>query len=144
VKGEVWLKVLFVCSGNAYRSPVAEALFRKFVPNIEADSAGISPITSISESARRFLSKENAEEHLKEHPESLEQKRLRDYDLIVVMENAHKYTVLMKCPECTDRIQVWDIDDPYFTSPTLEEKIFQQIKAKVIELSRRLNTNSQS
>jgi protein-tyrosine-phosphatase len=34
--------VLFICSGNAFRSPVAEALLKKAKPDLKADSAGIN------------------------------------------------------------------------------------------------------
>lgn len=42
-------RVLFVCTGNACRSPMAEALARHFVPDvIAASSAGLAPLGYIS------------------------------------------------------------------------------------------------
>jgi len=35
------MRVLFVCSGNAHRSPLAEALLRKAKPDWVVDSAGL-------------------------------------------------------------------------------------------------------
>ena len=131
--------MLFVCSGNSYRSPVAEALMRKYSPaGVEVDSAGTWAISWISERARRFLEKESAAKYSKDRPEGLETKRLRGYDLIVVMEQAHKYAVLIRCPECEGKIEVWNVDDPYNTSAEYEEKVYQQIKTKVKELAERL------
>jgi len=128
-------KVLFVCSGNAYRSPVAEALLRKLRPDIQADSAGTNPVLPrISESAREFLKKENASQYLKREPEGLEEKEPDKYDLIVVMKPEHGETVLNRCRNCQRKIVVWNIDDPYFL-PGQETKIFQQIKDKVKELA---------
>lgn len=132
------MKVLFVCLGNAFRSPVAEALLKKLKPEIEVDSAGITPSIPISEAARKYLAGENAEQFLKRAPEGLNEKDLCTYDLIIVMEPEHKDVVLSRCPECKNRIVVWNIDDPYFLPRGYAEKIFRQIKDKVAELANSL------
>jgi len=129
------LKVLFVCSGNAYRSPVAEALLKKLRPDINVDSAGTDPAIPISQDAKEYLARENAEQYLKKNPKGLDSKQLGEYDLIVVMELRHKDVVLTKCPECVGKIVVWNINDPYFLPQGYAEKVFRQIKDKVHELA---------
>ena len=131
----IGLKVLFVCSGNAYRSPVAEALLNKLRPDINVDSAGTDPAIPISPEAKEYLARENAEQYLKKFPKGLDSKQLGEYDLIVAMEPTHKDLVLTKCPKCADKIVVWDIDDPYFLPHGYAEKVFRQIKGKVHELA---------
>ena len=132
------MKVLFVCSGNAYRSPLAEALLKKLKPEITVDSAGIHAAIPISEEAKKYLTRENAEQYLKKVPEGLDSKQLDEYDLIVAMEPIHKDAVLSRCPECANRIVVLNIDDPYFLPPEYTEKIFRQIKDKILELANSL------
>ncbi len=132
------MKILFVCSGNAYRSPVAEALLKKLKPEIDVDSAGIHPAIPISEAAKRYLAGENVLEYLKQAPEGLDKKRLDEYDLIVAMKEEHKGIILSKCPECENKIVVWDIDDPYFLPHGYAKKVFKQIKDKVAELANSL------
>lgn len=131
----IGLKVLFVCSGNAYRSPVAEALLKKLRPDINVDSAGTDPAIPISETAKEYLTREDAEQYLKKSPEGLFGKQLGEYDRIVAMEPRHKNVVLSKCPECADKIVVWNIDDPYFLPHGYTEKVFRQIKEKIHELA---------
>jgi len=71
------MKLLFVCSGNACRSPLAEALLKKLRPDINVDSAGIHPsLIPISKVVRKYLARENAEQHLKKVPEDLDSKQL--------------------------------------------------------------------
>jgi protein-tyrosine phosphatase len=135
----LWLKVIFVCSGNSYRSPVAEALLKKYAAaGVEADSAGTSPINYISVHAQEFLEKEGAAQFLKESPEGIDSKRLQDYDLIVAMELKNEFSVLRRCPECAGRVEVWNVDDPYGKTMEYEQEIYQQIKTKVQQLAERL------
>ena len=129
------MKVLFVCSGNAYRSPVAEALLKKLRPDINVDSAGTNPAIPISQDAKKYLARENSEQYLKKNPKGLDSTQLGEYDLIVAMEPRHKDVVLSKCPECADKIVVWNINDPYFLPHGYAEKVFRQIKDKVHELA---------
>ncbi|MCJ7431679.1 low molecular weight protein arginine phosphatase, partial [Candidatus Bathyarchaeota archaeon] len=49
------MKVLFVCSGNAHRSPLAEALLKKMRPDLQVDSAGLRVAIPISDHVREYL-----------------------------------------------------------------------------------------
>jgi len=132
------MKILFVCSGNAHRSPLAEALLKKLRPDLEVDSAGWHVAIPISAKVRKFLTKENAEQYLKKTPESLDCKLLKEYDVIVAMERRHEDYVLSKCPECKNRIIVWNVEDPYFMSNGDAEKVYEAIKEKVKEFAKSL------
>jgi len=132
------MRVLFICSGNAHRSPLAEALLKKLRPDLEVESAGILTAIPISEDAKKFLTKENAEQYLKKTPETLDSKQLSQFDVIIAMEERHKHALLNKCPECENKLVVWNIQDPYFLPPDHAQKIYEQIKAKVTELAKLL------
>ena len=127
-----------MCSGNAHRSPLAEALLKKLRPDLEVDSAGTSTSIPISEEVRQYLAKENAEEYLKRVPENLTRKLLRDYDLIVAMEQRHKDAVAVLCAECEQRTVVWNVEDPYFLDHEDAERIYKQVEDKVKELAKSL------
>jgi protein-tyrosine phosphatase len=132
------MKVLFVCSGNAHRSPLAEALLKKLRPDLEVDSAGIRVAIPVSEEVKKYLLKENAEQYLKNYPESLDSKKLQQYDLIVAMEQRHKDMISTKCQACPNRIIVWNVEDPYFLHGEAVKRIYEQIKQKVAELAESL------
>jgi protein-tyrosine-phosphatase len=132
------MRVLFVCSGNAHRSPLAEALLKKMRPDLQVESAGLHVAIPISEQVREYLAKENAEQYLKKIPQSISEKKLRDYDLIIGMEQKHGNAVASICQECSSRIRVWNIEDPYFLENEDAEKVYEKIKEKVAELAKSL------
>jgi protein-tyrosine-phosphatase len=132
------MRVLFVCTGNAHRSPLAEALLKKLRPDLGVESAGLHVAIPISEEATKYLTREDATKYLKRAPESLNSKQVDDYDLIVAMEKRHKDAILIRCPECENKIVVWNVEDPYFLPSKEAEKVYRQIKEKVAELARSL------
>jgi len=68
-------------------------------------------------------------------PESLGGKGLGDCDVIVAMEKGHRDYVLGLCPECGDKVVVWNVGDPYFMDKENAWKVYEQIKEKVTELA---------
>ncbi len=132
------MKILFVCSGNAYRSPLAEALLKKLRPDLQVDSAGTLVEARIAEATRKCLVEHGAEQYLKKSPESLKAKRLNTYDLIVAMEQVHKNAILIQCPECRNKVVVWNIEDLGFRAPKYVEEINKSIKEKITELAKSL------
>ena len=130
------MKVLFVCTGNSFRSAVAEALLKKLRSDLEVESAGTQPASKIASNAKRLLEDEGALENLKESPEGIENKHLEEYDLIVAMKEQHKNEILQRFPQAKDKIQVWDIDDPIYLPSGSDREVLQEIKRKVVELAK--------
>ncbi|PVX25831.1 MAG: hypothetical protein CW691_03415 [Candidatus Bathyarchaeum sp.] len=132
------MKVLFVCTGNACRSPLADALLKKFRPDIDVDSAGTYAYYKVVDLTRRYAEQEQATEFLKTVPDSLDSKNLCVYDLIVAMEREHERAILDQAPDCADKIVVWNINDPYQLPFKQASHEFDKIKSKVANLAKTL------
>ena len=130
------MKVLFVCTGNACRSPLADALLKKYRPDIDVESAGTYPYYKVVELTRRYAQKEGVEELLKTIPEDLQSKNLNEYDLIVAMELEHEAEIIRQNPNCADKIEVWHINDPYNQSFKHACHEFNRIKSKVAHIAK--------
>lgn len=120
--------VLFVCTGNQYRSPLAAAAFRKRVEQ-DGDAAtwtvtsagtwtpsGLSPLPDALRVAR------NLGLSLADHRTSaLEAASLSNADLVLVMEQGHKESILNEFPSARGKVHLlteavdgraYDIPDP--------------------------------
>jgi protein-tyrosine-phosphatase len=136
------MRVLFVCTGNAHRSPLAEALLKKLRPDLHVKSAGLCVAIPIAEEARRYLQGEDAAKYLKKAPEALTNAQIHECDLIVAMERKHKDAIMLRCPECGSKILVWDVKDPYLLPSEEGKRVYGQIKEKVTELAGSLHDRS--
>ena len=102
--------ILFVCKGNICRSPFAQGLFTKIVPqnglkDLTADSAGLLALPG---NAATYLAQQVAAEYgvdLAEHEAKSVSKDLVAWsDLILVMEKSHEDGLLTPFPEAAGKV----------------------------------------
>jgi protein-tyrosine-phosphatase/DNA-binding transcriptional ArsR family regulator len=103
--------VLFVCTGNSTRSPIAEALLhRRTAGRVEATSAGTFPKPRLHPHATRVLRDEYGIDISRQRPRHLSTLTGRRFDyLITLCDKARE-----ACPERVDhpRRVHWSIPDP--------------------------------
>ena len=99
------LKILFVCTGNTCRSPMAEALFKNELANhhlpfdVGIFSAGLSANKGdkVNHTARQLLESEGID--LSNHyAVNINQKMIHEADLIFVMTHDHLSRILANFP----------------------------------------------
>lgn len=124
-------KVLFVCMGNACRSPMAEAVARLDAPDaIDAFSAGLMPIGFVPELTKQTLMKNRY------WVEGLESKSISSavwerVDVVINMSGRPKKEAFREHSKVVD----WKIEDPFERSPEDYQRAFDKIRARVGELA---------
>ena len=97
-------KVLFVCTRNAYRSPICEALLKKLRADLELDSPRTRIASKIPKEAREYLMSKSAMQYLKKKPESIDSSNWSSMILLLLWNRMHRDSVLKKCPECKEKL----------------------------------------
>lgn len=101
-------RVLFVCTGNTCRSPMAEGIFRKISSKndirLEVLSAGIFAREGLPASKEAVIAAAEKGINLSKHTsKSITNEILNEADLILTMTNVHKQLILDKAPELKDK-----------------------------------------
>jgi arsenate reductase len=127
-------RVLFVCIGNACRSPMGEAIARKEANDvIEASSAGFYPMGMIPEMTQTILERNGYSAN------GLRSKGLREIvseeiDLVVNLSGYTRAQSLDKFKQ----VENWEVSDPYGADEATYQRILEEIRGRVRELALRL------
>lgn len=134
-------RVLFVCTGNAGRSQMAETLFRNLGGNeIEVFSAGVEPWPDVHPMARKLMA-ERGYSMADQKPKHVK----------TVLDSKLNYVITIgdpartQCPELpSDTVVIhWNVDDPARADGTPDsEAVFRQtlneLEEKLLELKNQI------
>lgn len=142
-------KLLFLCTGNYYRSRFAEMLFNALAPeaglNWEADSRGLAAeyaayIGPISAYAIRGLAMRGIEVgEAVRSPIQVQTKDLDEADLVIALKEAeHRSYLEVHFPDWAGKVEYWHVHD-LNQAPAAEAlaEIERQVRALIQRLSGR-------
>jgi arsenate reductase (thioredoxin) len=126
-------RVLFVCIGNACRSPMAEGFARAYGQEVlDAQSAGLAPALASVPLTHEVMLEKNIDlgDYYPKRLESVE----GVVDLIINM-SGHELP-----PRAGAQVEVWDVRDPIGESDDVFRQVRDQIERQVRELIEKLRS----
>ena len=132
--------MLFVCLGNACRSPMGEAIARRDAADVmEVSSAGLIALKFLPELTVETLERNgySAEGLVSEQ---LTDERLDAAELVINMSGRPKEAAFDR----TEIVEDWMVEDPYGENAAVYQRIFNDIQRRVKELAERLRATAVS
>ena len=147
--------ILFVCSGNACRSPMAEGLLKKklfpqFLKKVEIESAGTLGFSGSPASPLTIqVAKEKGVDISGHRSQPLTRELVENTDLILVMANHHKEFIRNNFPDFIDKVFLLtefgqndpeneqnfpEILDPIGENLSFHRKIIEQIDRELVRI----------
>ena len=134
------MKVLFVCTANTCRSPMAEEIFNKINndSNIEAKSAGIVivPGSFVTENSRELIKEELNVDIKNKEAIQLNESMLQESDIILTMTEYGRDFIKDNYPNYKDKVfsiceyagVKGEITDPYGSTVSVYNKTYKELE----------------
>ncbi|MEM2925994.1 MAG: arsenate reductase ArsC [Candidatus Bathyarchaeia archaeon] len=125
--------VLFVCVENSFRSQIAEAYFNEYAPEgWRAVSAGIKPAEKVHPNAVELMLEEGIDISQKK-PQIMTRELQEKAEVAIIVCSGSLCPVVY-----TKHVEEWNMPDPAKIPLDEARKIRDAIKAKVLDLIKRL------
>lgn len=131
-------KIMFICSGNTCRSPLAEGLFKKYlddnkITDIEVGSAGVGAFPGDEVSINSILVAGSRGVDISNHrAKNVNPEHILTTDLFVCMTDSHKKALIRSCDE--SKIMVLNVSDPFGRPVEVYEECAKQLERKFPEI----------
>lgn len=97
------MNILFVCTGNTCRSPMAAALLRKKMPEVHVESAGIFAASGNQANAHAIQALHSYDIDLDHKTHPITDQLLHWSDLVLTMTTQHKQTLIVQFPRYQEK-----------------------------------------
>jgi len=143
------MNILFVCTGNTCRSPIAEALLKsRNIDGLQVRSAGIyaSDGGRISQNSQLVLEEEKIP--FTHAATSIDEALIDWADLVLTMTASHKHSLILGFPHAISKIYMYkefvtpedvkDVSDPYGGDLFTYKSTFRELQVLTDELVNKL------